>query len=160
MRCTWEQSSKWRLLRNSVKNRELRKSRFLKVSGTMFVRGFLRCFFPSLGRHKAKVLQPVERISPVPFRKPNRPKPPPPSCSKSTITKAGLLQAYTQPKPSTTSDSKPKPSSRSTHSLKDRVIHMLALKPHTREHIVNKLKKGNYFPTMCRIFYWAINCSN
>lgn len=89
----------------------------------------------------------MERVSPVPatFRKPNRPKLPPPSLSKSTGNKAGLLQVkphYAPPKPTAASDTKPKPSSRSTHSLKDRVIHMLALKPHTRENIVNKLKKG------------------
>lgn len=59
----------------------------------------------------------------------------------------GLPQAkshFTQVKTAVipqTFDSKSKPASR-THSLKDRVIYMLALKPHTREHIVARLKKG------------------
>lgn len=112
-------------------------------------------FFPS-GRPKVKALQSVERVSPVPaaFRKPNRPKPPPPSFSKSAGNKAGLLQIkpqFTPPKLFTTSDSKPKPNSRSKHSLKDRVIHMLALKPHTRQHIVNKLKKGKQIASSVHI---------
>lgn len=62
---------------------------------------------------------------------------------------SGLIQAKqrcTQPPKigPTTSDTKPKSAGRSTYSLKDRVIHMLALKPHTREHVVAKLKKGNH----------------
>lgn len=101
-------------------------------------------FLLSLGRPKVKNLQPAERVSPVPaaIRKPNRPKPPPPSFSKSAANRPGFLQNKPQ-YPQVTSDSKrSKSSSRNTHSLKDRVIHMLALKPHSREHIVTKLKKG------------------
>lgn len=104
------------------------------------------------GRSKIKPFQSVERVSPVPaaFRKPTRPKPPPPSSSKSGMASkaSGLHQSkplLTQPKTTAvpiTSDPKPKSTSRSTHSLKDRIIHMLALKPYSREQIVSKLKKG------------------
>ena len=109
-------------------------------------------FFLKLGHNKLKPFQTAERVSPVPsaFRKPNRPKVPP---SKSTAINKSTASFsakphYPPPKssvsahPSADSKASSKQSSRSTYSLKDRVIHMLALKPHSRDHIVTKLKKG------------------
>lgn len=129
----------------------------------------LLCTIMLTGRTKAKALQPLERISPVPptVRKPNRPKPPPPSYSKSTAVPGNkgpvLLQDKTSypPQPKllvTSSDPKLKSSSRSTYTLKERVIHMLALMPHTREQIVNRLKKGKnvyqkYAETFCHDYH-------
>ena len=93
----------------------------------------------------------MDRVSPVPaaFRKHTRPKAPVPGSSKAaanskvavvpkptpTLVKSVVPPANTEPKTA-------KSSSRNIYSLKDRVIYMLALKPHTREHIVTKLKKG------------------
>ena len=117
----------------------------------------LSCDCSTVGRSssKAKPFQSIDRISPVPaaLRKPNRPKPPPPSTSKppstAKISRLPLTKSHsTQPRVATTTtssvDSKPKSTGRSTHSLKDRIIYMLALKPLPREQIVTKLKKGNY----------------
>lgn len=129
----------------------------------MYVYVLLLCTVMLTGRTKAKALQPLERISPVPptVRKPNRPKPPPPSYSKSTAVPGNkgpiLLQdKIAQPKLLATSDSKLKSSSRSTYTLKERVIHMLALMPHTREQIVNRLKKGKYRIKMLKPFLMII----
>lgn len=96
-----------------------------------------------LDRSKSKaVLQPVERVSPVPaaFRKHTRPKPVPGSSKASKAS--SLLHPKPTPAQTKTTTQPSKPSSRSTYSLKDRVIYILALKPQARETIVAQLKKG------------------
>lgn len=94
-----------------------------------------------------------ERISPVSVavRKQSRPKPPVSGSSKPAVVKRSGATSLSKPPPKTATtalpmhDPKPsaRPSGRSTHTLKERVIHILALKPHTREQLVANLKKGN-----------------
>ena len=110
-----------------------------------------------LGRSKAKaLLQPVERVNPVPaaFRKQTRPKALIAGSSKSAAAtgkatsllqpKATHVQTKSMVQPASNESKVAKSSGRNTYSLKDRVIHMLALKPHTREQIVAGLKKGKF----------------
>ena len=117
---------------------------------------FISVQYNNIGRNKHKTFQPVtERVSPVPIsRKPCRPKVPVSGFSKLLVKSGSSAMAKSQHSKSKTAaatagalsyDSKPniaKQIGRNTHRLKDRVIHMLALRPQTREQIVAKLKKG------------------
>ena len=82
------------------------------------------------GSKSKKILaQPAERSLSPAMRKPNRPvQPRPPPPLKHSANKSSSGGGTGSPRPS--------------HSLKERVIHLLALKPQKRPDLVARLKKG------------------